>query len=206
MASQSRQCAEHQQHVLRFLSEHHRRAVNGEQVAQVELPDELHSHFPAVYLEIHTLEMTLQQPAFEVCHGARGVCLHHSLGVLHHHHSVLVVGVGYGESRLGQSVEERLLGIAVVLKRLVVVQMVAREVGEHSSCEVQTAYALLRDGMRAAFHERILTSCLHHACQQGVEFYRVGRGVVGWNLLVHNIVAHRREQSALVAQLCEHII
>ena len=183
------QCAEHDKDVFRFLTEHNSCAVNGKQIAEIELSYELNTYFTAVYLKIHALEMTLQQTSFEVGHCACGIGLHRGFGILHHHHSVLVVGVGYGESRLGQTVEESLLGVAVVLESLMIIEMVACKVCEYTSGEMQSADTFLCYGVRAALHERIFTSGLNHACQQSIELYRVGRGMVGRYLLVYDIVA-----------------
>ena len=49
-----------------------------------------------------------------------------------------------------------------------VVDMVSREVGEQRPVEVQTRDALLRDGMAADLHKRILTTGIHHPPQQSV--------------------------------------
>ena len=121
--------------------------------------------------------MAFQYSRPEVSHGACAVCLHRCLGVLHHHHAVLVVCVGYGESPFRQVVEEEFLCVAVVLERLVVVQMVSCEVGEYTTLEPQSSDAALYDGMARAFHEGVFASCLDHLCQQAVEFNGVWRGV-----------------------------
>ena len=65
-----------------------------------------------------------------VCYGACGVGVDAGAGVLGHHQTVLVVSVGYGEGVGFETVEEALLGVAVVVEGLVVVDMVAREAGE----------------------------------------------------------------------------
>ena len=90
------------------------------------------------------------------------------LAVLRHHKPVLVVFVRYGKSTLLQSVKQPFLGVAIVVKGLMVVDVIAREVGKQRSVEVQTCDALLCDGMTAYFHEGVFTSCLHHATQQPV--------------------------------------
>ena len=200
------QRAHHEEYVLRFLAQHHGSTIYGEQVADVELTDELHSHFSAVDFEIHAAEVTFKDLCLEVSHCACGVCLHRSLRVLHHHHAVLVVGIRYGERCLRQLVEECLLCIAVVLKRLVVVQMVACQVCKQSSSKVQSSDALLCYGVGAALHEGILASGVHHPAEQIVQLDRVRCGVVGRNRLVLDVVAHGRQQSAFVSQLAEHII
>ena len=119
------QRAEHHENVLRLLAQHHCRSVNGEQVADIELAYKLHSNLVSVDVEIHSLKVALYDASPEVCHGACGVGLHLCLRVLHHHHTVLVVGIGYGECVLWQHVEEGLLSVAVVLEGLVVVEVVA---------------------------------------------------------------------------------
>ena len=139
--------AHHYEYILWLLAEHDGCTVNGEQVAHVELTDKLYANFSAVYLQIHAAEVALQDSCLEVCHGAGRVGLHGSLGVLHHDHAVLVVRIGDGEGSLRQTVEECLLGIAVVLECLVIVQMVTRQVGEQTTGKLQTADTLLSDGV-----------------------------------------------------------
>ena len=160
----------------------------------------------AVDVKIHAFEVALDDTGTEVGHGPRAIGLDGCLCVLHHVHAVLVVGIGNGEGVLVESVEEHFLGVAVVLYGLMIVQMVAGEVGEESACEVQSADAVLGNGVAGAFHEGILAAGLHHTGQQGVQLYGVGGGVAGGHRLALNIVAHRRQQAAAVSQLAEHII
>ena len=138
---------ERHEDVLGSLAQHACGAIDRQQVAHIELTDKLHTHLMAVYVEVHASEVHLDDACAEVGHLSDGVGLHRGLGVLHHHHAVFVVGVGNGEGRLGQAVEERLLGVAVVLERLVVVEMVACEVGEDAAGKLQSADALLCDGV-----------------------------------------------------------
>ena len=159
-----------------------------------------------VDLQVHAAEVALQNLRLEVCHRASRVGLHGSLGVLYHDHAVLVVGVGDGEGCLRKSVEERLLGIAIVLEGLVIIQVVTGEVGKQASCEVETTDALLCDGVRRALHESILATSLYHSAQQLVQLDRVWSGVVGRDSLVFYIVAYGGQESTLMTELAEHII
>ena len=119
------QGAHHQQNVFGTLAQHHCRAENCQQIANVELANELHANLCTVYFEIHSLEVALQYLRLEVGHATRRIGLHRGTRVLNHHHSVLVVGIGKGKRLLGQHVEEGLLGVAIVLEGFVIVQMVA---------------------------------------------------------------------------------
>ena len=141
------QRAHDHEHILWLLAQHHCSTVDSQQVADVKLADEVDANLMSVDVEIHSFEMTLNDLALEVGQRAGRVGLHRGFGVLHHHHAVLVVGVGYGERCLGQTVEERLLSVAVVLERLVVVEMVACEVGEDAAREGQSADTLLCYGV-----------------------------------------------------------
>ena len=205
-AGHTLQRAHHHQHVFGLLSQHHGGTIDGQQVAHIELADELHAYLTSVDVQVHALEMALNETGLEVGHRPGGVGLHRGLRVLHHKETVLVVGIGDGKGTLGQLVEEHLLGIAVVLERLVVVQMVAGQVGEDASPELQTSYAVLGNGVARAFHEAVLAACIHHALQQTVQLYGVWRGVAGRHGLILYVVAHGRKQSALIAQPTEHII
>ena len=194
------------QNVLGFLTQHHGCTIYGEQVAYVELTDKLHANLLAIDLEIHALEVTFDDLGPKVSHRTGGVGLNLCLTVLYHHSSVLVVGIGNGEGVLVESVEESLLGIAVVLEGTMIIQMVASQVGKQATLKPQSADTLLSDGVTRALHKGIFTSCLHHLSQQSVQLYGVGCGMIGRNGLALNIVAYGREQTALMTELAEHII
>ena len=194
------------ENVVRFLAEHHCGAIDSEQVAHVELAYELHAHLMVVDVKVHPFEVTLYYSCLEVGHRACGVGLHCRLGVLCHHHTVAVVGVGYCEGCLWKTVEERLLCVAVVLESLVIVEVVACQIGEYSARKGESSYSFLGYGVRRTFHEGVFAACLNHSVEQLVECYRVGSGVVCRHSLVHNVVADGGEQSALVTHLREHII
>ena len=200
------QCAHGYEYVFGLLAEHDGSAIDAKQVRDVETPNELHADLATVDLKIHTLEVALDDACTEVCQRPHAVGLHLCPGVLHHILTVLVVSIGNGESLLAKSVEEHLLGVAVVLHRLMIVQVVARKVRKQSAHKPQSADAVLRDGVARALHEGILAACLHHACQQGIQLDGVGRGVRRRDGLVLDVVAHRRQEAALIAQLAEHII
>ena len=109
------------EHGLCVFAQQYRRGIDREQVAHVEASDKLHADLLAVDLEVHSLEVALQDARPVVGHALDGVGLDARLAVLHHEESVLVVSVGDGEGRLRQHVEEHLLGVAVVFERLVIV-------------------------------------------------------------------------------------
>ena len=159
-----------------------------------------------VDVEVHAGEVHLDDARTEVSHLTDRVSLDGSLRVLHHDHAVLVIGIRDGESRLWQTVEESLLCIAVVLKRLVIIEVVACEVREDATGKLQSADTLLMNGVRGALHEGVLASGFHHLAEKLIEFNRVRGGVVSWNRLAVDIVAHCRHQSAAITELAEHII
>ena len=138
---------EDEEHLILSLAEHACRAVDSEEIRDIELSDELHSDLTVVNLEQHALEVAFYDACLIVGHGPCAVCADSGAGVLHHDHSVLVVGVGDGECSLGEIVEEQFLGVAVVLECLVIVKMVTCEIGEYAAREDQSAYALLVYGM-----------------------------------------------------------
>ena len=152
--------------ILRLLAQHNSGSIDTEQIGDIELSDKLHAHLTAVNLEVHPLEMTLHDASTEVGHLPYTVGLYRCLRILYHEQTVLVVSIGDDKGILIKAVEERLLGIAIVLHRLMIVQMVAREVREESPGKLQTANALLRDSMAGALHEHILTTSIGHASQQ----------------------------------------
>ena len=126
--------------------------------------------------------------------------------VLGHDESVLIVLVGDGEGRGFEVVEEALLRIAVVIESLMVVDMIAREVGEECSVEVETGDALLGDGVRRDLHEGMGAARVDHAAKEAVEFDGVGRGMGGGDGFGLDIVDDRGEQSGLVTEGTRELI
>ena len=147
----------------------------------------------SVDVEIHTLEVALDDSTSEVSHRASRVGLDSCLRVLYHEQSVFVVGIRDSEGIFVQTVEEDFLGIAVILNSLMIVEMVACQVGEKSSGELQTTNAFLGNGVTRAFHEGIFTAGIHHLCQQLIQFNGVRGGMVGGDGLIFYIVAYRGE-------------
>ena len=139
--------AEHHENLFRILAQHAGGTIDGEEVGDIELTDELHTDLMAVDVEVHTGEVHLYDACAEVGHLTDRISFDRSLRVLNHDHAVLVIGIRDGEGRLGQPVEESLLRVAIVLESLMIVQMVAREIGEDASGKLQSADALLMDGM-----------------------------------------------------------
>ena len=74
-----------------------------------------------IHLEVHALEMTLNDTSTEIGHLTNGIGLHLGFRVLYHHHAVLVVSIGNGKGILGQTIEESLLGVTIVLEGFMIV-------------------------------------------------------------------------------------
>ena len=100
-----------------------------------------------VEIEQHTFEMRLQYTTLEITQTTQRVSIYMRTGVLCHHQSVLVVQVGQAEGILRHVVEKLLLSLQVIFHCLMIIQMVARQVGEDTSGKTQATDALLIDGM-----------------------------------------------------------
>ena len=87
-----------------------------------------------------------------------------------------------------------------------IIQVVARKVGEDAAGKLQTADALLRDRVGADFHECVFASGVCHLTQQAVKGNRIGSGVLGWNGLVIDVVAYGGNQSDFIPEITECII
>ena len=193
-------------HCVRVFAKHNGCPVHCQKVADIKLAYELHTYFPAVYLKIHALEVALYDLGLEVGRALHRIGLHLRLGVLHHDHAVLVVSIGDGEGCGWQIVEEEFLGFYIVVESLVVVEVVAGDVGEESSNEVQASYAVLDNAVAAHLHEGIFASCLNHLGQKRIEGDGVGRGVLrGYHLSIY-VVGNGGQESCLVSHAAEHLI
>ena len=105
------------------------------------------THFTTVDVEQHAFDAFFYDAAFVVCHAACAVGAHLSFAVLHHHCAIAIVEIGDGEGRFVQTIEEHLFRIAIVLKCLVIIQVVAGEIGENPSHKLETTNAVLVDGV-----------------------------------------------------------
>ena len=144
--------------------------------------------------------------AAEISHSAQRVGVLAGSSILEHYHSALVVGIDQCKGIGRKRIEEHLLGAYVVVHSLVEVKMVACEIGENGTAELEPVDAVLHTGMGADLHKGIFTTGLHHFMKQAVEGKMVGGSLHGRNhALIHN-VAHCGEQACLVSeQLCHFI-
>ena len=194
------------EHLVLLYAEHQGCAVNAQEVGHVEAAHEMHAYLCAVDVEQHAFDAFFQDASFVVCRAARGIGAHGGRRVLHHHAAVLVVGVGDGESVSTEMVEECLFRIAVVLKSLVVIEVVACEVCENAAGKLQAADAFLMNGVRATFHKGIFAASLGHFAQKTVQGDGVGRSVLRRHFAAVDIVAHGGAKAALVAEVAEEVI
>ena len=107
------------------------------------LADKPGPHLPAVNPELHAVETFLHDAAGMISNAPAGVGNHLCCSVLHHHHSVPVIGIGNRIGTCRESVEEEFLATEILGEGLVIVQMVVSEVGEDSYIEIQTGHTLL---------------------------------------------------------------
>ena len=56
----------HYEYVFRVLAKHNSCTVNGEQIAYVELADEVYAHLMSVHFKIHSFKVTLYNACLEV--------------------------------------------------------------------------------------------------------------------------------------------
>ena len=117
----------------------------------------------AINLQIHALEMALHNTGFKIGHATNAISLDSCFGVLHHKQAILIIGIRNSKGSLWQHIEKRLLGIAIVLYGLMIIQVITSQISKDATSEFQTTNTLLGDGMTRALHESILTTCLYHA-------------------------------------------
>ena len=87
-----------------------------------------------------------------------------------------------------------------------IIQVVARKIGEDAAGKLQTADTLLCDRVGADFHECVFASGVCHLTQQAVKGNRVGGGMLGRHGPVVNVVAYRGNQSDFISEITECII
>ena len=92
-----------------------------------------------------------------------------------------VVQIDHGQfrRRRSQTLEEPPLGLEITLKVLVIIEVVARQVGEHGGRETQSPDALLRQGVRRDFHDDSFAARRHQLGKIGHQIERFGRRIDG---------------------------
>ena len=200
------QCTKGYQNVFSPAPHTNGSSVHSQQVGYIETAYERNAHLFAIDIQAHAFKRLFQHLCLEIGSRAQRISLHDGLCVLHHDHSVAVVHIRHGKSPLGQTVEKCLLGVAVVLECLMVIQMVTRKVRKNTSCKLQACNTMLGYCMRTDFHESVFASFVRHTPQQTVQRNRVGRGMLCRDSLIIYIIANRRTKSALITEHPEHII
>ena len=183
-----------------------RGAIDSGQVVGVETAGEIDLHLMAVEGQQGAVETAFKHTSAEVSVCAQGVCVDFCRCVLDHIKTCLVVGVHECESVRFERVEEHLLGVHVVFDRLVIVEVIACKIGEHTAGEMQAGYTVLGCGMARNLHKGVVTTLGHHDGQQTIEGQRLGGGVGRRFGTVADIVADGREQTGLVAFETSHLI
>ncbi len=96
--------------------------------------------------------------------------------------------------------EETGLHVEVGFERLVIIEMVAGQVGENRRTKLKTEHALLVDSVRTHFHDRLTAAGIAHLRQHAVDVEGLGGGLERGNRANAKIVVDRSEQTdALVA-------
>ena len=138
----------------------------------------------------HTVKSFFKDLRLVIRQRTSGVGGYGRLAVLRHDQSILIIFVRDGKSSLFETIEEAFLGVAVVVKSFVIINVVACEISEECAVKVQTRDALLGNRVTAHFHECVLATCVHHAAQETIECYGVRSGVGGGYCLIINIINH----------------
>ena len=192
-----------------FLGRHpqkHRRRIDGRQVIGIEAPRKTEERLHTVDLQVQSFKTVFNETGFEIGRRLQRVGSHRCLGVLHHHHPVLVVNVGEGKGRGRQCVEETFLRLDIIGKRLVEIQMVVGDVAENTAGECQTLNAVLANGVGADLHEAVLAARFHHTGKQSVQFQRIRSGVSGSHLLVTDAVHDGGQKTRLATEAHEKTV
>jgi hypothetical protein len=91
--------------------------------------------------------------------------------------------------------EEPSLHLEVGLERLVEIEMVPGQVGEHGGAEFEPEHALLRDAVRAHLHHRAAAAGVAHLGQHAEDVEGLGRRAEGGDGPRPEVVADRAEEA-----------
>ena len=112
--------------------------------------------------------------------------------ILVHHHGVHLL-------------KQAFLGGKIVFECAVIVQMVLREVREHTHFKLQPPQPKLIQGLAGGLHDGKCTARQHHAAEQGVQVPRFRRSKFRRNLHLIYLVMYSSNQARLIARLLQHL-
>ena len=131
-----------------------------------------------------------------------------ALRVLEHRRAGRIVDVDDGRltllaAWLRHVVEELRLREHVVLERLMVVEVVLREVREDSRVELDARHAVLVERVRRDFHDDVVHALVAHHRERVLELDNIRRRIVDGQHLILNHDLDRANQADLVASLAQ---
>ncbi|MNY28683.1 hypothetical protein D3C86_1626720 [compost metagenome] len=94
----------------------------------------------------------------EICHCFQSESFLFRFCILKHYRTVFVISIRNRNRRIFQLVKESFLCVDVILKRLVIVQMVVRDIRKTCDFEMQSFGSVLRNSVGAYFHKSIFTT------------------------------------------------
>lgn len=117
-----------------------------------------------------------------------------------------VVGVRQRERLFSQRVEQHFFRADILGERMVIVQMVVRDIREHGPGEMQPFGAVLHEAVRADLHKAVLAPPIDHLGHHPVEPDAVGSRVRRLAPIGVDAVRHRRDQADLIAEAPEQAV
>ena len=188
------------QHFHLIKPQSQRRAVDTQQIAHVKPSYQRHKHLLPVHVQQHPVEALFQYLCAIIRHRTGGVGIYLRTAVLRHHESVFIIFIRHRERAFLQPVKQPFLRVAVVVERLMIVDMIACQVRKQCPIKIQSRYPFLCYRVRRYLHKRVLATRFYHLRQQPVQLQRIRCRVCRRNSFVFDIIDYRRKQSRLVPQ------
>src|SRR5690606_36415177 len=104
-------------------------------------------YFLSVYVQQHAVKMAFYYLAFKIGDMLQPICLFVSKGILQHDLPILVILIGQSKSKPVQFVKKLLLRFNIIVKCLMKIKMVVRDIGEYATCKTQSGNTLLYDSV-----------------------------------------------------------
>lgn len=104
---------------------------------------------------------------------------------------------------LRHMIEELRLREHVVLERLVVVEVILREIREDSRVKLDARYAVLVERVRRDFHDDVVHALVAHHRQRVLQLDDIRRRIVDWQHLILDHDLDRANESDLIACLAQ---
>ena len=155
-------CGEHAKNFDFVETEINCSSIDAEEITYIKSSNQRDENLLSVELQEHSIKTFFENLCAIIRHRACGIGINGGFAVLGHDETILIVLIGDSKRCRFEVVEEAFFCITIVIECLVIINVVACEIGEKCAVEVESSNTSLRDRVAADLHESMGASCSYH--------------------------------------------